>query len=140
LCGLRRSEVLRLRWDAVDLDSGEIVIEAGRVLLDGHRTATEDPKSSASHRTVSVEEIQPGTVALLRSLRAHNHAERLILGAGYPGTGLVLVNPLGTRIRPDTYSDRFAVLSRQAGGPQGQDPQRPPPVGSDHAPSGPGSC
>jgi integrase len=84
-------------------------------LLDGHRTAAEDPKSSASHRTVSVEEIQPGTVALLRSLRAHHHAERLILGAGYSETGLVLVNPLGTPIRPDTYSDRFAVLSRQAG-------------------------
>jgi integrase len=82
LCDLRRSEVLGLRWDAVDLGSGEIVIEAGRVLLDGHRTATEDPKSSASHRTVSVEEIQPGTVALLRSLRANHHAERLILALG----------------------------------------------------------
>jgi hypothetical protein len=71
-----------LRWDAVDLDSGEIVIEAGRVLLDGHRTATEDPKSSASHRTVSVKEIQPGTVALLRCLRARHHAERFVWALG----------------------------------------------------------
>jgi hypothetical protein len=47
-----------LRWDAIDPDRGEVVIKAGRVLLDGHRTATDDPKSSASHRTVPVEEIQ----------------------------------------------------------------------------------
>ena len=115
LCGLRRSEVMGLRWDAIDPDRGEVVIKAGRVLLDGHRTATDDPKSSASHRTVPVEEIQPGTVALLRSLKARQAADRLVLGTGYPETGLMLVNPIGTPIRPDTYSDRFAVLSRQAG-------------------------
>jgi integrase len=114
LCGLRRSEVMGLSWDAVDLDRGEIVIKAGRVLLDGHRTATEDPKSSASHRTVPVEEIQPGTVALLRSLKARQAADRLVLGSGYPDTGYVLVDPLGKPIRPDRYSDQFAVLCRRA--------------------------
>lgn len=117
LCGLRRSEVMGLRWDAVDLDRGEIVVQAGRVLLDGHRTAIDDPKSSASHRTVPVEEMHTGTVALLRTLRARQAADRLVLGAGYPETGYVLVNSLGTPIRPDTYSDRFAVLCRTAGVP-----------------------
>jgi hypothetical protein len=62
MCGLRRSKVLGLTWDCVDLDHGEIVVQAGRVLLDGRRTATDDPKSAASRRTVPVEEIQPGTV------------------------------------------------------------------------------
>jgi hypothetical protein len=61
---------LGMTWDCVDLERGAVKVEAGRVLLDGHRTATDDPKSSASRRTVPVEEIQPGTVALLRSLRA----------------------------------------------------------------------
>ena len=100
LCGLRRSEVMGLRWDAVDLDRGEIMVQAGRVLLDGHRTAIDDPKSSASHRTVPVEEMHTGTVALLRTLRARQAADRLVLGAGYPETGYVLVNSLGTPIRP----------------------------------------
>jgi integrase len=61
LCGLHRSEVMGLRWDAVDLDRGEIVVQAGRVLLDGHRTAADDPMSTASHRTVPVEEMHTGT-------------------------------------------------------------------------------
>jgi integrase len=114
LCGLRRSEVMGLRWDAIDLDRGEVVIKAGRVLLDGHRTATDDPKSSASHRTVPVEEIQPGTVALLRALRTRQKADKLQHGSANTETGFVLVDPLGVPVRPDTYSDRFAVLSRQA--------------------------
>jgi integrase len=83
MCRLRRSKVLGLTWDCVDLDHGEIVVQAGRVLLDGR--PTDDPKSAASRRTVPVEEIQPGTVALLRSLRARQAADRLVLGGWVPG-------------------------------------------------------
>lgn len=89
LCGLRRSEVLGLKWSAVDLDRGEIRVEASRVLLDGGtRTATDDPKSKASRRTVPVEAIQPGTVAILRSLRARQAADKLALGEAYEETGV----------------------------------------------------
>lgn len=115
LCGLRRSEVMGMTWDCVDLERGEVRIEHGRVLLDGHRTATDDPKSSASRRTISVEEVQPGTVALLRTLRARQAADRLALGSGYQETGLVLVDARGAPVRPELYSDRFRRLSRQAG-------------------------
>jgi integrase len=81
LCGLRRSEVMGLKWDAVDLERGEITIKAGRVSLDGgQRTATGDPKSAASKRTVPVEGIQPGTVRLLKALKARQKADRLALG------------------------------------------------------------
>jgi integrase len=117
LCGLRRSEVLGMRWDAIDLTSGEVVVQAGRVLLDGKRTATDDPKSSASHRTVPVEAMHTGTVVLLRSLKARQAADRLVLGAGYRETGYVLVDPLGEPVKPYTYSDRFEILCRKAGVP-----------------------
>jgi site-specific recombinase XerC len=115
LCGLRRSQVMGMTWDAIDLERGEVKVEHGRVLLDGHRTATDDPKSTASRRTVPVEEVQPGTVALLRTLRARQAADRLALGAGYTETGLVLVDPLGKPVRPELYSDRFRRLAAQAG-------------------------
>jgi integrase len=115
LCGLRRSEIMGMTWGCVDLERGEVRIEHGRVLLDGRRTATDDPKSTASRRTISVDEIQPGTVALLRTLKARQAADRLSLGAGYLETGLVLVDELGKPVRPELYSDRFRRLSRQAG-------------------------
>lgn len=104
-----------MTWDSIDLERGEVKVEHGRVLLDGHRTATDDPKSTASRRTVPVEEVQPGTVALLRTLRARQAADRLALGAGYLETGLLLVDPLGKPVRPELYSDRFRRLSAQAG-------------------------
>jgi site-specific recombinase XerD len=115
LCGLRRSEVMALQWESVDLDRGEVKIEQGRVALDGHRTATDDPKSKASRRTVPVEDMHRGTTALLRALKAREAQDRLLLGAGYPETGLVLVNALGEPVRPELYSDRFRALCREAG-------------------------
>jgi integrase len=104
-----------MTWDCVDLELGEIKVEHGRVLLDGHRTATDDPKSTASRRTVPVEGIHAGTVALLRALRARQARDRLMLGAGYPETGLVVVNALGEPIRPELYADRFRKLCRETG-------------------------
>jgi integrase len=117
-CGLRRSEVMGMAWGAVDLERGEVTVSAGRVLLDGHRTAIDDPKSTASRRTVPAEQIRPGTVAMLRALKARQAADRLMIGPGYPDTGLVLVDAIGTPIRPEAYSDRFRALSREAGIPR----------------------
>jgi integrase len=106
-----------LRWAHVDTDRGEVVIRSGRVALagGGRRTVTEEPKSSASRLTVPVEEIQPGTVPLLRALKARQAADRLMLGVGYPDTGLVVVDALGRPMRPAGYSDCFALLCRDAG-------------------------
>jgi len=77
-------EVMGLKLDAVDLERGEVKVQAGRVALNGHRSRTDEPKSKASERSIAVEEIQPGTVALLRSLRARQAADRLALASGYP--------------------------------------------------------
>ena len=47
----------------------------------------DDPKSAASRRTIAVDDAQPGTVALLRQLKARQTAQRLRLGAGpLPGS------------------------------------------------------
>ena len=63
------------------------------MLLDAQRTATDDPKSKASRRTISAEEVQPETVALQRTSRARQAADRLKAGAGYTETGLVFLRP-----------------------------------------------
>lgn len=117
LSGLRRSEVLGLRWSAVDLDAGTVTVEAGRVALDGKRTATDEPKSAASWRTVPVEAMHGGTVALLRSLSARQAVDRLAAGSAYDPRGFVLVDTLGQPVRPEAYSDRFGHLCREAGVP-----------------------
>ena len=62
-----------------------------------------------------VEDIQPGTMALLRALKARQAQDRLLLGAGYVESGLVLADRLGKPVRPDLYSDRFRELCDKAG-------------------------
>lgn len=114
LCGLRRPEVLGMRWGAVDLTTGAVKIEAGRVALDGHRCATDDPKSAASWRSVPVEAMHPGSVAVFRALSARQAADRLAAGPAYEQSSYLLVDALGRPIRPEQFSDRFAALCRQA--------------------------
>lgn len=114
-CGLRRSEVLGLAWDCVDLEEGIVRIEASRVKTgQGYATERDDAKSSASVRDVPVERVNPGTIAALRQLRAAQAAERLAAGPAYEDSGLVVVNALGTGIHPEVYSQRWRALCRSA--------------------------
>lgn len=115
-CGLRRSEVLGLVWDAVDLERGTIRVEASRVKTGrGYATERDDAKSAARVRDVPVESIQPGTMAALRALRAAQAAARLTAGTAYENAGLVVVDGIGRGIHPDVYSLRWRGLCKEAG-------------------------
>jgi hypothetical protein len=66
----------------------------------------------------------------------HQARERLVLGAGYPESGLVLVDALGVPVRPEAYSDKFHKLTRAAGLREIQPSPRPPHLGRRDGPSG----
>lgn len=117
LSGLRRSEVLGLRWDCVDLEAGTVRVERGRVRLDASHTTTDDPKTSASRRVVPVEALHPGSAALLRTLKARQAADRLAAGRAYADSGYVLVDALGEPVAPGRFTAEFARLCREAGVP-----------------------
>lgn len=116
LGGLRRSEVLGLRWTDVDLDAGTVSIEQGRVAVTPTRDAVDEPKSEQSRRVLPVHMV-PGVVEALRTLRARQARERLALGAAYFDSGYVVVDERGKPPRPEWYSDRFRALCRAAGVP-----------------------
>lgn len=118
LCGLTRADVLGLRWSDVDLKAGAITVRQGRVAVDGGRaTVTDEPKSAQRRRTVPVEVIHPGTVALLRTLALRQTEHRLRAGAAWHDSGLVVTDELGRGPRPEVYSDRFRRVCRSAGVP-----------------------
>lgn len=119
LCALSRADVLGLRWSDVDLEAGTVTVAQGRVQLhhEGQHSHVDEPKSEQRRRTVPVEVIHPGTVALLRSLRARQAADRLRAGAAYSESGLVVVDALGVPVRPEWYSDTFRRTCRAAGVP-----------------------
>lgn len=113
LAGFRRSEVLGLRWADVDLDAGTVSIAQGRVVVGGG-TATGDPKSTRSRRTLPM---PLAVIAALRGFKTRQAEEHLSLGGGWPNTGLVAVNADGSPIRPETYSKAFAAHCAAAGVP-----------------------
>lgn len=105
LAGLRRSEVLGLRWADVDLDAGTITVAQGRVVVGGG-TVTGAPKSTRSARTLRMPR---DVLTPLRAFKTRQAEEHLALGGGWPDTGLVAVNADGSPIRPETYSKAFAA-------------------------------
>lgn len=113
LAGLRRSEVLGLRWADVDPDAGTITIAQGRVVVGGG-TVTGAPKSARSARTLPMPR---DVLAALRAFRTRQAEEHLALGGGWPDTGLVAVNSDGSPIRPETYSKAFTAHCAAAGVP-----------------------
>lgn len=113
-CGLRRSEVLGLRWVDVNFDKATVSINQGRVQLGRQRTHVDEPKSDASWRTVPVDSLAPGTMDMLVKLSVDQLEARERAGDAWTETGLVLVDELGVGIRPERYSDRFRVIAKSA--------------------------
>jgi len=103
----RRSEVLALRWERVDLAAGTVTI-AGALEIDGTRKATKTGRA----RTVEVDAV---TVEELRAWRVAQKARALTLG-GKPGPWVLSDDPLSARPwRPDVATKRFARLAKSAG-------------------------
>lgn len=107
LYGLRRGEVLGLRWSDIDLQATTLTIRQARVLVD-YEVRVEQPKSRNGIRTLPVDDL---LVAALKALKARQAAERLAAGPAYERTAYVAADELG---RPEWYTDEFHRVSDRA--------------------------
>lgn len=109
--GMRRSEVLGLRWSAVDLDTGTLLVRRGRVAV-GSETVEGAPKSRRSRRDLPL----PADVTeALRRLKTAQLREALALGVSWSDDRLVAVREDGEPLRPEWYSDEFHRIRIRAG-------------------------
>lgn len=113
LAGLRRAEVLGLRWQDADLAEGRLRIEQSRVAVTPTSDAIAGLTRGQERRSIQIGMV-PGVLPALRQLRDLQAAERREVGAAYRETGLVVVDEAGFPLRPAWYSDRFATLCRAA--------------------------
>ncbi len=112
--GMRRGEVLGLRWSDVDLKGATVTIRSTRIRY-GRTTATSTPKTARGNRTIA---IGPTTLAALRAWKRIQTTERLQIGGGWQGDhGLLVTNVDGTAPNPEAFSNLFAKLVRAAGLP-----------------------
>ena len=110
--GMRRGELLGLRWADVDLEPGSLAIRQVRTAVN---VETGTPKTHKGSRTVSLD---PATVAAVRTHRRQQNEERLVWGGAWTETGLVFVRPDGEAIHPQRLSQWFAQHVRRAGLPR----------------------
>jgi integrase len=110
--GMRRGELLGLRWTDVDLDAMRLTVAQSVTLMDGEPLIGE-PKTTRSRRTIALD---PVTVAALRSHQVGQKAEALALGIPYRA-GLVFTDLTGGILRPDWVAKRFNRMATKAGLP-----------------------
>lgn len=114
IAGLTRADICGLRWSDIDWDAGTVKVARGRVALQGGKWAVEEPKSAQRKRTLPIEKVEPGTLALLRSLKATQAEDRLKAEVWVDTKGYVFVDMIGRPETPEKYSDQFRRLAAEA--------------------------
>jgi len=108
--GLRRGEILALRWSDVDLETGKVTVM--RTLSEGRDFGLmfKEPKSATSRRVVTL------PTFAVEALKEHKKAQatrRLEVGPGYKDQGLILPNDDGSPWAPNLLTGAFGDLIRK---------------------------
>ncbi|MDD5094758.1 MAG: site-specific integrase [Dehalococcoidia bacterium] len=110
--GARRSELLSLRWQDVDLLLGQIYISRTlHHLRDGGYVFSE-PKSAKSRRTVA---LPPSAVGVLCQHREQQQHQRQTLGSTLSESDLLFADAQGWPLRPNTVSRAWVNLAVRSG-------------------------
>jgi integrase len=111
--GMRRGELLGLRWDDVDLEKGLLHVRQA-LAPDGKSFSL--PKTSKGRRTIR---LTPEAVEALRKHRIAQNEDRLRQGGCWRDHGLVFCSTVGTPMNPDHFVKRsYKPLLERAKLPQ----------------------
>ena len=108
--GLRRSEIVGLKWDAIDFENKKISIQhtVVGVKIDGVMTdvARDRTKTKSSCRTLP---LIPACEQMLKKMKREQELNRKVCGKDYCMDYLdyIHVNPMGMRFHPDYLTQHF---------------------------------
>ncbi|MDP8929660.1 MAG: site-specific integrase [Actinomycetota bacterium] len=111
--GMRRGEVLGLRWTDIDLDVRRLSVRQAVIVVDS-KPVVSQTKTAKGRRSLALDE---GTISTLRSHRARQLQERLSWGAAWTDLGLVFAQENGQPVHPTAFTKRFQRLVRYVGLP-----------------------
>jgi integrase len=109
--GLRRGEVLGLKWSDLDLDAGTVTILRSLKRVGG-KLVLDDVKTPTSRRALNLPAV---VVTALRAHKARQSADRLMVGAAWHPTDLVFTTQIGTPIEPRNLNRDFDSVTKKAG-------------------------
>jgi integrase len=113
--GLRRGELLGLRWEDADLERG--VLRVGRALVrEGGRHLPGETKTKRGRRQIR---LTSRAVSALKTHRKKQLEERMKSDGAYEDHGLVFATYIGTPVNPENLVKRsFKPLLERAGLPE----------------------
>ena len=114
--GLRRSEIMGLKWKAVDFENNRITIEhtVVQTRIDGKEVivAKDRAKNKSSCRSLP---LVPQYRELLLQIKAHQEECRKLCGKSYYQSDYIYVNDIGEPIKPNYVTQHFALLLEKNG-------------------------
>src|SRR5205814_1146424 len=111
--GMRRSELLALRWDDMDLDVGQIYVSRSVHRLRDGSIVFRQPKTAKARRMVA---LPPSASLVLREHREKEAAHRILLGRPLiDGVDLAFARVDGSPIPPDTITHAWRNLAKRSG-------------------------
>src|SRR5262249_9055995 len=111
--GVRRGELLALRWQDIDFDAGHLRVEQALEKTTRAGLVFKAPKSRHGRRTVT---LPPSTIAVLREHWKKQQEQRLMLGLGKaPADALVFAHFDGSAYSPNLLSKQWRRAMKAVG-------------------------
>jgi integrase len=109
---MRRSELLALRWQDVDLMLSQVYVSRSMHVLKGGRVIFRSSKTAKGRRTVA---LPPSAILLLKEHHEKQNLERAMLGIPLTNDDLVFSQFDGKSLLPNTVTHAWIKLVRRAG-------------------------
>ena len=114
--GLRRSEIMGLRWQSIDFDNNRITVDhtVVQTRVDGKQVivAKDRAKNKSSCRSLP---LVPQYRELLLQIKAHQEECKQLCGKSYYKSDYVYVNDIGEPIKPNYVTQHFALVLKKNG-------------------------
>lgn len=115
LAGLRRGEMLGLRWEDVELSNNPIIHIRQTLVVVDNKVIVKEPKTKAGKRDIPI----PNVLAeILKKAELEYKKNKFKCGKDFVDSGYVITKPNGEHYRPDGVSihyDRFVHRLEQEG-------------------------
>lgn len=106
MTGIRRGEVVALRWSDVELTGHRLTVNQAATVIDGVEEV-DVPKTRRSRRVI---DLDPETVSVLQRHRARQREQFLMLGVSATASHRVFTNEIGEPLRPNSVGQAFRRL------------------------------
>jgi len=110
--GLRRGELLALRWRNLDLKEGKLTVVETAYKLGNGQYIIKEPKTLHSRRTVT---LPHSLIELLKGYRSDQELLRIQLGVSLEPDDFVFIRHDGNPINPNALTLAFRRITKKAG-------------------------